>query len=104
VARGGHGLPKGSPVPARPDPSTPCGQATPKTALRLFLGWPARRAGSLWPSSTLLDTQRRTPMERGREKREGEKGTGTGNPERGWGKEAGEVGGQKDGGKMKAQG
>jgi hypothetical protein len=33
---------------AMPDSSTPCGQATPETTLRL--------------SSTLLDIQRRTPM------------------------------------------
>jgi hypothetical protein len=26
MARGGHGIPKVSPGPAMPDPSTPCGQ------------------------------------------------------------------------------
>ena len=58
MARGGHVLPKVSPGPALPDPSTPCGRATPKTALQLFLRWPARRAGGLPPSSILLNTQR----------------------------------------------
>jgi hypothetical protein len=61
-ARGGHGLPKVSTRPAMPDPSMPCGQATTETALCQFLGWPARKAGSLRPSSSLLDTTRRTPM------------------------------------------
>jgi hypothetical protein len=45
-----------------PYPSTPCGRATPETAIRPFQGWPARRAGGLQPSSTPLDTPRRTPM------------------------------------------
>jgi hypothetical protein len=63
MARGGHGLLK-SPGPAMPDPSTPCRRATPEMAepLQPFQGWPARRMGSLRPSSTLLDTPRRTPM------------------------------------------
>jgi hypothetical protein len=63
MARGGHGLPKVLPGTALPDTSTPCGQATPETTLRLFLGWLTRKAGSLRPSSTPLDTPRRTPME-----------------------------------------
>jgi hypothetical protein len=46
MARGGHGLPK----------------VSPGSALRPFLGWPARRAGCQRPSSTLLETPRRTPM------------------------------------------
>jgi hypothetical protein len=50
MARGGHGLPKVSPGPAMPYPSTPCGWTTPETALRLFQEWPARRAGGLRPS------------------------------------------------------
>jgi hypothetical protein len=45
-----------------PYPSTPCGLTTPETALRPFLGWPGHRAGGLRPSSTPLDTPRRTPM------------------------------------------
>jgi hypothetical protein len=57
MARGVHGPPKVSP---RPAPSMPCGRATPEKALGLFLGWPARRAGDLRPSSTLLDTPRCT--------------------------------------------
>jgi hypothetical protein len=32
MAEGGHGLPKVSPGPAMPDPSKPCGRATPETA------------------------------------------------------------------------
>jgi hypothetical protein len=44
------------------NPSTPCGRVTPETALRLFQGWPAHRAGGVRPSSTPLDTLRRTPM------------------------------------------
>jgi hypothetical protein len=62
MGRGGHGLTKASPGPALPNASTPCGRAIPKTALQPFLGWPARRAGGLRSSSTLLDTPRRTPM------------------------------------------
>jgi hypothetical protein len=30
-----------------PNPSTPCGRATPQMALRSVGGWPARRAGGL---------------------------------------------------------
>jgi hypothetical protein len=56
MARGIHGLPKFSPGSAMPDPSTPCGRATPQTALQLFLGWPTHRAGGLRPSSSPLDT------------------------------------------------
>jgi hypothetical protein len=33
----------------------------PETALQLFQGWPARRAGGQWPSSTPLDTPCPTP-------------------------------------------
>jgi hypothetical protein len=40
MAWGGHGLPKVSPGPAIPYPSTPCGQTTPKTSLQLPQGWP----------------------------------------------------------------
>jgi hypothetical protein len=57
MARGIDGLPKVSPGPAMPNPSTPCRQSTPEKAIQPFLGWPARRAGGLRPSSTLLDTQ-----------------------------------------------
>jgi hypothetical protein len=35
--KGGHGLPKVSTGPTMPDPSIPCGQASPETALRPFL-------------------------------------------------------------------
>jgi hypothetical protein len=63
LVRGGHGLPKVSPSFGMPNPSTPCGWATPETALQPFQGWPALRAGSLRPSSTLLDTPRPTPMD-----------------------------------------
>jgi hypothetical protein len=49
------------PGPPMPYPSTPCGEATPETALQPFQGWPTHRAGSLHPSSTPLDTPRRTP-------------------------------------------
>jgi hypothetical protein len=45
-ARGDHGLPKVSPGPAIPYPSTPC------------------PAGDLLPSSTPLETPRRSPMKR----------------------------------------
>jgi hypothetical protein len=62
MGRGIHRLSKVSPGPALPDPSTPCGQATPVTALWLFRGWPAHKARGLWPSSTLLDTPRRTGL------------------------------------------
>jgi hypothetical protein len=50
MARGIHGLSKVSPGPAMLDPSTPCGRATPETALWPFRGWSSRR------SSFLLDT------------------------------------------------
>jgi hypothetical protein len=58
MARGIHRLPKVSPGPAMPDPSMPCGLANPKTSIQPFLGWPAYRAGGLWPS-TPLDTPHR---------------------------------------------
>jgi hypothetical protein len=45
-----------------PNPYTPCGQATPQTALQPFGGWPACRAGGLWPSSSPLDTPSRTGL------------------------------------------
>jgi hypothetical protein len=51
-----------SPGPAKPNPYTPCGRATPQTALRPFGGWPARRAGGLRPSSSPLDTPSRTGL------------------------------------------
>jgi hypothetical protein len=60
MARGGYELPKVSPGPAMPNPSMPCGRATPETTLQPFLEFPAHRAGGLRPSSTLLDTPRRT--------------------------------------------
>jgi hypothetical protein len=62
MAKGGHGLSKLSLGPAMPDQSTPCRQANPETALRLFQEWPARRAGGLQPSLMPLDTPRLTPM------------------------------------------
>jgi hypothetical protein len=62
MARGDHGLPKVLLGPALPDPSMPCGWATPVTVLRPFQGWPARRAGGLRPSFTHLNnTPRGTP-------------------------------------------
>jgi hypothetical protein len=45
-----------------PDPYTPCGRATPQTALRPFGGWPTRSAGGLRPSSFPLDTPSRTGL------------------------------------------
>jgi hypothetical protein len=60
MARGGHALPKVSFGPAMPYPSTPCGWDTRETALWSFQGWPAHRVGGLRPSSTPLDTPRRT--------------------------------------------
>jgi hypothetical protein len=60
MARGIHGHPKVTAGPAMPDPSTPCGRATPETALQAFRGCPARRVGGLRPSSTPLDTPCRT--------------------------------------------
>ena len=62
TGRGIHGLPKVSPGPAMLNLSTPCGRANPETALRLFQGCPACRAGGLRSSSTLLDTPRRTGL------------------------------------------
>jgi len=62
MARGRHGLPKVSPRPAMLDSSTPSGRATAETALLMFQGWPARKAGSLRLSSSPLDHPRRTPM------------------------------------------
>jgi hypothetical protein len=43
MARGNHGLPKVSLGLAIPDPYMLCGQATPETALRPFLGRPIGR-------------------------------------------------------------
>jgi hypothetical protein len=62
MARGGHGLPKVSLVPAMPEYYMPCGRATTETALQPFKGWPALKAGGLWPSSTPLNTPHRKPM------------------------------------------
>jgi hypothetical protein len=45
-----------------PYPSTPFGPNTPETALWPFQGWPAGRAGSLWPSSTPFGMPLRMPM------------------------------------------
>jgi hypothetical protein len=45
-----------------PNPYMPCGRTTPQTALRLFGGWPAHRAGGLRPSSSPLDTPSRTGL------------------------------------------
>jgi hypothetical protein len=60
-----QGVPKVSPGPAMPNPATPCRQNTPETALWPFQGWPARWSGGLQPSSTALETPRRTPMVEG---------------------------------------
>jgi hypothetical protein len=62
MTRGGHGLPKVSPRPAMPYTFTLCGQATPEMTLRPFERWPAHRATGLGPSSTPMETPRRTPM------------------------------------------
>jgi hypothetical protein len=62
MVRDGHGLPKVSPGPAIPDPSTHCKRTTPKMALWPFRGWAAHRLGSLRPSSTPLDTPRGTGL------------------------------------------
>jgi hypothetical protein len=70
MARGSHELSKVSPWPAMLDPSTPFGRATPKMALQPFQGWPSRRTDGLRPSSTLLDTPRRTPITNGAESRD----------------------------------
>jgi hypothetical protein len=58
TARDGHGLLQVSLEPAMPNPSRPCGRATPKTAERPYQGWHVHRASGLRPSSTLLDTPR----------------------------------------------
>jgi hypothetical protein len=63
MARSIHGFPKVSPGPSLPDPSTPCGRSIPETTLQTFLGWPARRAGGLWLSSTPLHTPRHTGLQ-----------------------------------------
>jgi hypothetical protein len=42
MARGGHEFPIVSLEPTMPDPSTPCGRATPETALWPLQGWPVR--------------------------------------------------------------
>jgi hypothetical protein len=55
TGRGIHGLPKVSYGPAMPDPYMPCGRATPQTPLRPF-------GGGLRPSSSPLDTPRRTGL------------------------------------------
>jgi hypothetical protein len=62
MAKGIHGLPKVSPGPAMLDPSTPCGRPTPEMALMPFRGWPAGKRGGLRPSSTPLETPRRTGL------------------------------------------
>jgi hypothetical protein len=62
MARGIHGLPKVSHGPAMHNPSTPCGRATAERPHGRFGGWPARKADGLRPSSTPLDTPRRTGL------------------------------------------
>jgi hypothetical protein len=62
MARGLHGLPKVSPGPAMPYPSTLCGWAIALTAFWPFEGWPARRVGSQGASFTPSDATCRTPM------------------------------------------
>jgi hypothetical protein len=67
LARDGHQLPKVSPRPAKPYPSTPCGRTTPKMALQLFQpfrgGPPARPAAcsrllALWtPHAVRFDNE-----------------------------------------------
>jgi hypothetical protein len=59
MARAIHGLPKVSPGPALPYPSTSCRLATPETALKLSLRWPTRRVGGLRAPCTPFDTTRR---------------------------------------------
>jgi hypothetical protein len=51
------------PGTAMPYPSTPCGQATSKTALWPFQDWPTQRTGGLRPSFIPLDTLFHTPTE-----------------------------------------
>jgi hypothetical protein len=63
MARRGHGLPKVSPGPALPYPSSPCGRATPEMALRPLQRGPARRGARLRPSSSPLVTPRYTPVD-----------------------------------------
>jgi hypothetical protein len=67
MARDGHGLPEISRGPAIPNPSMPCGQATPEATLQPFQGWPTYRAGGLRLSSTFLDTTRRPLMQENRQ-------------------------------------
>jgi hypothetical protein len=58
MSKGGHGLPKVSSRPTLSYLSTPCGHATPETALWSFQGRLAHRAGRLRPFSIPLDTLR----------------------------------------------
>jgi hypothetical protein len=67
MARGDYGLPKDSPGPAKPYPSTSCGQLPLKRVAGVHSGGDGSgvdtsRAGSLRPSSTPVDTPRRTPL------------------------------------------
>ena len=65
TGRGIHGLPKVSPRPAMPNPSTSCGRATTQTALRPFGGSPARRAGGcLLPPRIPLPVRAWPPLAR----------------------------------------
>jgi hypothetical protein len=63
MARGGHGLPKGSLGPAMSYPSTSCGRVTPETASQSFQGWHALMAGALRLPFTPLDTPCRTLLQ-----------------------------------------
>jgi hypothetical protein len=62
IARGRHGLSETSLRPATLYPSMPCRRTTPEPALQPFQGSPTHTAGGLRPSSTPLDTPRRTPI------------------------------------------
>jgi hypothetical protein len=63
MARGDHGLPKISLGHAMPFPIYALHRTLPETALWPLQGRPAHRAGGLRPSSTPLDTPRRTSMQ-----------------------------------------
>jgi hypothetical protein len=62
MARGGHELPKVSPGPAIPYPSTHCSRVILETPYGCFMGGPPLRAGNLLSTFTTLDTPRHMPM------------------------------------------
>jgi hypothetical protein len=67
MGRGGHRLPKVSHMPVMPDPSTPCGRATPETAVFYPFGHPTPYAYGYRDGSGRRDRKKKGNRKLGRE-------------------------------------